>query len=84
MANVMLMTRLYAESYVAKYASLKCKPGGTNFLPDIQEISKRIGKKQQEWLKFLTTLEDQHLSKSFVDIFGQGVLGFSRPCEKES
>jgi hypothetical protein len=67
-ANVILMTRLYADGYTAKYTSLKCKPDGKHCLPEIQEVSKRIGKKQQEWLKFFTELEGQHRSKSFVDI----------------
>jgi hypothetical protein len=38
-------------------------------MPEVQAVSERIGKKQQEWLEFFTELEDQRLSKSFVDIF---------------
>jgi hypothetical protein len=68
-ANVMLMARLYAEGYIAKYTSLTCKPGGKHCLTEIQEVSKRICQKQQEWLKFRTELEGQHVSKSFVGIF---------------
>jgi hypothetical protein len=68
-ANVMLMTRLYAKGYTTKYTSLKCKPDGKHCLPEIQEVDKRIEKRQQEWLKFLAELEGQHLSKSFADIF---------------
>lgn len=68
-ANVMLMTRLYAEGYRAKYASLKCKPGGKHCLPEIQGFSRKIGKRQQQWLKFLMELEGQYFSKKFVDIF---------------
>ena len=68
-ANIMLMTRMYAEGYTAKYTSLKCKPGSRHRLREIQEVSKRIRKRQQEWLKFLIELEGQHVSKSFVDIF---------------
>lgn len=68
-ANVMVMTRLYAESYSRKYASLKCKPDGKSCLPDVHEVSKRIRKKQQEWLKFLTELEGQRVSESFIGIF---------------
>jgi len=68
-ANVMLMTRLYAEGYTAKYISLKCKPGCKHFLTEIHEVSKKIGKKQQEWLKFFIELEGQHLTASFLDIF---------------
>lgn len=71
-ANVMLMTRLYAEGYTRKYTSLKCKPDGKNCLPEIQGVSKRICKKQQEWLKFLTELEGQRVSESFVGIFSVG------------
>src|SRR5438045_392134 len=40
-ANVMLMTRLYAEGYTAKYISLKCKPGCKHFLTEIHEVSKK-------------------------------------------
>lgn len=69
MANVMLMARLYAEAYTTKYSALKCKPGERHHLPEVQAVSERIGKKQQEWLEFFTELEDQRLSKSFVDIF---------------
>jgi len=68
-ANVMLMTRLYAEGYTAKYISLKCKPGGKHCLREIHEVSEEIGKKQQEWLKFFIELEGQHLTESFLDIF---------------
>ena len=68
-ANVMLMTRLYAEGYSTKYTALKCKPGGRHYLPEIRAVSERIGKKQQEWLKFFMTLEGQHLTESFLDIF---------------
>jgi hypothetical protein len=68
-ANVMLMTRLYAEGYTAKYTSLKCKPGGKNCLPEVKEVLKRICKEQQEWLRFFTELESQHVDKSLVDIF---------------
>jgi hypothetical protein len=46
-ANVMLMTRLYAVGYAAKHTSLKCKPGGKNSLREILEVSEKIGKKQQ-------------------------------------
>lgn len=68
-ANVILMTRLYAEGYTRKYTSLKCKPDGKNCLPEVQAVSKRICEKQQEWLKFFTELEGQRVSKSFVGIF---------------
>jgi hypothetical protein len=68
-ANVMLMTRLYAEGYTAKYTSLKCKPGGKHCLTDIHEVSKKIGKKQQEWVKFFIELEKQHLNRVFLDVF---------------
>jgi hypothetical protein len=68
-ANVMLMTRLYAEGYAAKYTSLKCKPGGKHCLTEIHEVSKKIGKKQQEWLTFFIELEKQHLSRVFLDVF---------------
>jgi len=44
LANVMLMTRLYAEGYAAKYASLKCKPGGKHCLPEIQQFLKESAK----------------------------------------
>ncbi|MGH9512645.1 MAG: hypothetical protein ACRD2U_10980 [Terriglobales bacterium] len=68
-ANVMLMIRLYAEGYTAKYSSLKCKPDGKHCLPEIHAVSERVGRKQREWLKFLTKLEDQHVTSPFVDIF---------------
>jgi hypothetical protein len=68
-ANVMLMTRLYAESYTTKYTTLKCKAGGRHYLPEIRAVSERIGKKQQEWLMFFTELDDQRVSKFFVNIF---------------
>jgi hypothetical protein len=67
-ANVMLMTRLYAQAYTAKYTSLKCKPGGKHCLTEIHEVSEKIGKKQQEWLNFFLELEGQHLTESFLDI----------------
>jgi hypothetical protein len=67
------MARVYAEGYMAKYTSLKCKPGGKHCLTEIPEVAKRITKRQQEWLKFFTELENQHLSKSFVDIFSASV-----------
>jgi hypothetical protein len=72
-ANVMLMVRLYAEGYIIKYTSLKRKPGGKDCLPKIREVSKRTGIRQREWLKFLSGLEGQRLSKSFVEIFGEQV-----------
>ena len=68
-ANVMLMTRLYAEGYTKKYISLKCKPGSKHCIPEIHEVSKKIGERQKEWLNFFVELEGQHLSKSFLDIF---------------
>jgi hypothetical protein len=68
-ANVMLMTRMYAEGYATKYTTLKCRPGKRNYLPEVHTVSERISKKHQEWLEFFTELEDQRLSKSFVDIF---------------
>jgi hypothetical protein len=63
------MTRLYAEGSAAKYTSLKCKPGGKHCLTEIHEVSKTIGKKQQEWLKFFIELEKQHRSRVFLDVF---------------
>jgi len=74
-ANVMLMTRLYAEGYTTKYATLKCKAGGRHYLSEIRAISERIGKKQQEWLVFFAELDDQLASKSFVNIFGVSQQG---------
>jgi hypothetical protein len=68
-ANVMLMTRLYAEGYTTKYTALKCKPGGKNCLTEIRQISEKIGKKQHDWLKFFKELERQHRTESFFDIF---------------
>ncbi len=68
-ANVMLMTRLYAEGYTTKYTALECRPGKKHYLPEVHAVSERIGKKQQEWLEFFTELGDQRLSKSFLDIF---------------
>lgn len=68
-ANVMLMTRLYAEGYTAKYTSLKCKPGCSHYLTEIQGVSEKIGTKQQEWVKSFMELEGQHVTYSFVDIF---------------
>ncbi len=68
-ANVMLMTRLYAEGYTTKYTALKCRPGKKHYLSEVHAVSERIGKKQQEWLEFFAELGDQRLSKSFVDIF---------------
>jgi hypothetical protein len=68
-ANVMLMTRLYAEGYKTKYTALKCKPGKRHYLTEIHEVAKRIAKKQQEWLKFFIELEKQHLNESFLDVF---------------
>jgi hypothetical protein len=67
-ANVMLMARLYAEGYTKKYTALKCKPGARHYLPEVHAIYEKIVKKQHEWLKFSTELEDRHLSKSFADI----------------
>jgi hypothetical protein len=67
-ANVMLMTQLYAEGYAKKYAALKCKPSGKHCLPEIREVSQKVAKKQKQWLKFLAGLEGQHLSESFVDV----------------
>lgn len=67
-ANIMLMTRIYADGYTAKYTSLQCKPGGKNCLPGIQLISEKIANRQKEWLKFLAELQGQHLSKSLADI----------------
>jgi hypothetical protein len=75
-ANVMFMTRLYAEGYTTKYAALKCKVGGKHCLPQIHAVSERIGKKQGEWLVFLTELDDQRVSKSFVNIFSVGRQGW--------
>jgi len=68
-ANVMLMTRLYAEGYTTKYTALRCRPGKKRYLPEVHAVSERIAKRQQEWLEFSKELEDQRLSKSFVDIF---------------
>jgi hypothetical protein len=68
-ANVMLMTRLYAEGYTTKYTALKCKPRERHYLTEIHEVSKKIAKKQQEWLKFFVELEKQHLTESFLDVF---------------
>ena len=67
-ANILLMTRLYAEGYIAKYTTLKCKPGSKDCLPEIRAVSERMSKKYHEWLEFLTELENQQLSESFVDI----------------
>ena len=67
-ANVMLMVRLYAEGYTAKYTSMKCKPGGKHCLIEILEVSKEIAKKQKEWLRFFTELEGQRLTEAFADI----------------
>lgn len=69
MANVMLMAHVYAECYMAKYASLKCKPGRKHCLSEIREVSEKIDKRQREWIKFFGELEGQHLSESFVNIF---------------
>lgn len=76
-ANVMLMNRLYAESYTTKYAALKCKAGGRHYLPESRAVSERIGKKQQEWLVFLTELDDQRVNKSFVNIFSVSRQGWN-------
>jgi len=76
-ANVMLMAHLYAEGYATKYSALKCKPGERHYLPEVQAVSERIGKKQQEWLEFFTELEDQRVSKSFVKIFGVSQQGWN-------
>jgi hypothetical protein len=67
-ANVILMARMYAEGYIKKYTSLKCKPGGKHCLTEIHAVSERIAEKHHEWLKFFRELESQHPSKSFVDI----------------
>ena len=67
-ANIILMARVYAEGYITKYSSLKCKQGRQNCLPKIENVSKKIEKKQIEWLRFLTEVDDQHLSASFADI----------------
>lgn len=68
-ANVILMTRLYAEGYTAKYPSLKCKPGTQNCLAEIHELSRKIAKRQKAWIEFFSELEGQRLTASFVDIF---------------
>lgn len=68
-ANVILVTHLYAEAYTAKYPSLKCKPGKKNYLTEIDEVSRKIAKKQKAWIEFFSELEGQHLTESFVDIF---------------
>jgi hypothetical protein len=46
MANVMLMAHVYAECYMAKYPSLKCKPGRKQCLSEIREVSEKIDKRQ--------------------------------------
>jgi len=68
-ANVMLMTRLYAEGYTGKYMSLKCKPGCKHYLAEIHGVSKKVCKRQKEWLRFFLHLQGQHLTRSFVEIF---------------
>lgn len=72
-ANVMLMTRLYAEGYTTRYTALKCKPGERHYLSEIHEVSKKIAEKQQEWLKFFVELEKQHVSESFLEVFSLSV-----------
>jgi len=69
-ANVILMTHLFADVYAKKYTSLKCKAHRKNYLPEICAIDEGICKRRHEWLHFLTELEGQAPTQSFVDIFG--------------
>ncbi|HXF14190.1 MAG TPA: hypothetical protein VN517_13625 [Terriglobales bacterium] len=43
-ADVMLMTRIYAQGYTEKYSSLKCKAGSKHYLTEVSQVSEKIGK----------------------------------------
>jgi hypothetical protein len=74
-ANVMLMTRVYAEGYTTKYRPLKCKPGERHYLTEVHHVSGKIVEKQKEWLKFFIELEKQRLTESFLDVFSASIDG---------